>query len=290
MFAWICPKCGKEIPPQYDGCPEWCPEYDKQKAYLKQAGPAKVEATSPVIKNLMQIESQPMAGGTYTGATYLSGTTLPPPKPGVHAPAASSDPDAPRFRPAAAAISYEAVAPDSPTKGTNLTPLNELRSGAAEEEGGRQMNPLLVTVLAAVVFVALGYAGFKYYEQSKGSLGASAGIVNSAQPGGPHRLNRVLSVTALRFVPGKNKQMEARFVIVNGGAAQTPTFSGTVHVRPRDAAADETPMLSFNLSKVSLGPYESQEMQVPLTKALKPYELPDGNLIRADLVITEPAQ
>ncbi len=287
MFAWICPKCGKEIPPQYDGCPEWCPEYDKQKAYLKQTGPARVEATSPIVKNLMQIDGGTMSGGTYTGTQYLSGATVAPPKPG-----AQDNAEALRFRPAAAAISYEATPPDAATAGTSLAPINELRSGAvvSGQNGSRQMNPLLVTLLAAVVFLALGYAGFKYYEQSKGALGTSASMVNQAGGQGGHRLNRVLSVTALRFVPGKNKQMEARFVIVNGGAAQTPTFSGIVHVRPKDAAADETPMLSFDLKGVALGPYESREMQAALSKTLKPYELPDGNLIRADLMITEPAQ
>ncbi|MCW5962932.1 MAG: hypothetical protein KIT83_02750 [Bryobacterales bacterium] len=289
MFAWICPKCGKEIPPQYDGCPEWCPEYDKQKAYLKQTGPAAVEATSPVIKNLMQIEGGTMGGSTYTGATYMSGATVTPPRPGA---AGATDAQGSRFRPAAAAISYETTPPEGSAPGTSLKPINELRAGASENEdgGARQMNPLLVTVLAAVVFIALGWAAFKYYEKSKGTFGASAGMVDLGQGQGGHRLNRVLSVTALRFVPGKNKQLEARFVIVNGGAAQTPTFSGTVHVRPKDSAADETPMLSFDIAKVSLGPYESREMQAPLDKALKPYELPDGNLIRADLMITEPAQ
>ncbi len=286
MFAWICPKCGKEIPPQYDGCPEWCPEYDKQKAYLKQTGPAQVEATSPVLKNLMHIEG----GSTYTGASYLSGTTAQSQIPGASS-SDSGDPQASRFRPAATAISYEATPPDPSAAGNSVAPVNALRSGISEDEnGGRQMNPFLVTVLAAVVFIALGYAGFKYYEQSKGSFGASSGLVNSGGDQGGHRLNRILSVTALRFVPGKNKQTEARFVIVNGGAAQTPTFSGTVNVRPKDAAVDETPMLSFEISKVSLGPYESKEMQAPLNKTLKSYELPDGNLIRADLMITEPAQ
>ncbi|MCU0226960.1 MAG: hypothetical protein MUF01_04935 [Bryobacterales bacterium] len=288
MFAWICPKCGKEIPPQYDGCPEWCPEYDKQKAYLKQTGPARVEATSPIVKNLMQIEGGTMSGGTYTGATYLSGATVAPPRPG----AAQENAEGSRFRPAAAAISYEATPPDGGSAGASLTPINELRTGAvnANADGSRPMNPFLVTLLAAVVFLALGYAGFKYYDQSKGALGASTNMVGPGGNAGGHRLNRVLSVTALRFVPGKNKQMEARFVIVNGGAAQTPTFSGTVHVRPKDAAADETPMVSFDLKDVALGPYESREMQAPLNKTLKPYELPDGNLVRTDLVISEPAQ
>lgn len=298
MFAWICPKCGKEIPPQYDGCPEWCPEYDKQKAYLKQSGPSAVEATSPIVKNLIQLDSKKMGGGTYTGATFLSGSTFA----GQSAAGTAAGGEGSRFKPAAAAIAYEDTSAGLPSpQAKNMASMEDIRGGTStpvtvsdssgdDGEGKREMNPLLVTALATIVFIALGYAAFKYYESSKGSFGASAGLVEQTGGGGNHRLNRILSVSGLRFVPGKDKKLEARFLIVNGGAAQTPTFSGVVNIRPRDAAADETPMLSFNLDKISLGPYESREIQSPLNTAMKPYELPDGNLIRADLLITEPAE
>lgn len=293
MFAWICPKCGKEIPPQYDGCPEWCPEYEKQKAYLKNPAPAHPEATSPILKNLMQLDSQGLGGTTYTGASYMSGATLASSRTTGTQPATGAG--GPRFRPAAAAISYEETPAIGTQGGDGMATLDEIRANGQgngdrdEARSGREMNPLLVTALATIVFLALGYAAFKYYEKSKGSFGASAGLVDQSGATGGHRLNRILSVTGLRYVPGKDKKLEARFLIVNGGAAQTPTFSGTVNIRPRDAAPDETPMLSFDISKVALGPYESREMQAPLNTTLKPYELPDGNLIRADLLITEPA-
>jgi hypothetical protein len=277
MFAWICPKCGKEIPPQYDGCPEWCPEYDKQKAYLKNTERPIVEATSPVLKNLVQMEGQ-------QGAVYTPSAPAPPPAP---------EPEpvtGPRIRPAGAAVAYEEHVPDYVPGGRNEpaavmpVPVNGNGNG-----GKREMNPILVTVLATVVFLALGYAGFKYYERSKGSPGASSAMVSIPPVKGGHPLNRALSVTGLRFVPGKNKKLEARFLIVNSTGAQTPKFSGMVYVRPKDAAADETPLLTFELKGVEMGPYESREMQAPIQTSLRPYELPDGNLVRTDLVITDPA-
>ena len=114
-------------------------------------------------------------------------------------------------------------------------------------------------------------------------------MVAASTAHGGHPLNRALTVTGLRFVPGKNKKLEARFLIVNSTGAQTPKFSGMVYVRPKDAAADETPLLTFELKGVELGPYESREMQAPIESSLKPYELPDGGLVRADLNILEPA-
>ena len=278
MFAWICPKCGKEIPPQYDGCPEWCPEYDKQKAYLKNTERSAIEATSPVLKNLVQVDGG--AGGVYSPSAAA------PPVPEEETVPISG----PRIRPAAAAVSYEEGVPEyHPGRtGENAAPPVVYNDAAGVPK--REMNPLLVTLLAAIVFVSLGYAAFKYYENSKGAPGASSGIVTAPAPSGGHRLNRVVSVSGLRFVPGKNRQMEARFLIVNGSGAQTPVFSGMVYVRPKDAAADETPMLTFQLTDVELGPYESREMQAPLDTNLKPYELPDGNLIRTDLAITKPVE
>lgn len=279
MFAWICPKCGKEIPPQYDGCPEWCPEYTKQKAYLKGTDRPIGEATSPVIKNLVQVE------GSQIGV-YSPGSSSPPP-----VPEEEGNGGGPRIRPAAAAVSYEEGVPDYVPGGTDgIVQPTALVAPPSDVNGAkREMNPLVVTLLATVVFLALGYAGFKYYERSKGEPGALSGIVSTQAANGGHPLNRALSVAGLRFVPGKDKKLEARFLIVNSTGAQTPKFSGMVHVRPKDAAADETPLLTFELKGVELGPYESREMQAPLQTALRPYELPDGNLVRADLTITEPA-
>lgn len=278
MFAWICPKCGKEIPPQYDGCPEWCPEYSKQKGYLKTTERPIVEATSPIIKNLAQLEGQ-QAG------LYNPGASGSPPS---VAPEVMRS--GPQVRPAAAAVTYEEGVPEYVPGGRNRggEPAAAV-SGSNGDGGNREMNPILVTILATIVFLALGYAGFKYYEGSKGIPGVSSNVVGAAGQTGGHPLNRALSVAGLRFVPGKNKKLEARFLIVNNTGAQTPKFSGMVYVRPKDAAADETPLLTFELKGVELGPYESREMQAPLQTTLKPYELPDGGLVRADLSILEPA-
>lgn len=278
MFAWICPKCGKEIPPQYDGCPEWCPEYSKQKGYLKTTERPIVEATSPIIKNLAQLEGQ-QAGFYNPGASGSPPSVAP-----------EVTRSGPQVRPAAAAVTYEEGVPEYVPGGRNRGGEPAAAVSASNGDGGnREMNPILVTVLATIVFLALGYAGFKYYEGSKGIPGASSNVVGAAGQTGGHPLNRALSVAGLRFVPGKNKKLEARFLIVNNTGAQTPKFSGMVYVRPKDAAADETPLLTFELKGVELGPYESREMQAPLQTTLKPYELPDGGLVRADLSILEPA-
>lgn len=281
MFAWICPKCGKEIPPQYDGCPEWCPEYSKQKGYLKTTERPIVEATSPIIKNLAQLEGQQVN-------VYTPGAGAPPP------PVEPEEPppgNGPRIRPAAAAVTYEESVPEYvPGGGDRGREAATVVAVSAKGDGGkRELSPLLVTLLATVVFLALGYAGFKYYEGSKGTPGASSNMVAANAANSGHPLNRALTVTGLRFVPGKDKKLEARFLIVNSTGAQTPKFSGMVYVRPKDAAADETPLLTFELKGVELGPYESREMQAPLHSTLKPYELPDGGLVRADLSILEPA-
>lgn len=280
MFAWICPKCGKEIPPQYDGCPEWCPEFDKQKAYLKNTERPMAEATSPVLKNLVQVEGK-QGSGVYSPSSKAQPV-----------PETEEIPSGPRIRPAAAAVAYEEGVPEYvPGSGAARHDASAPRSAGAggSATGKREMNPLLVTLLATIVFLALGYAGYKYYERSKGSVAGAEVNAGAVAPGGS-ALNRALSVAGLRFVPGKNRKLEARFLIVNNTGAQTPKFSGMVYVRPKDAAVDETPLLTFALTGVELGPYESREMQAPLQTALRAYELPDGNLVRTDLVISEPAQ
>lgn len=298
MFAWICPKCGKEIPPQYDGCPEWCPEFQKQRAYLKEHATPAAEVTSPVLRNLPKMEgtiggSSAFGGSTYTGATYRPGASLPPPQPDVVPPPPS--PEAMRYRPSASAIAYETPLTQSDQQATRMPALADIRNQhpAAVEpprQQAKEMNPFLVTILAAVVFLALGYAAYKYYEQSKGPIGVPAGIASSTGTGGgSHRLNRILRFAGMKFAPGKNKQIEAQFVLANESGAQTPTFSGEVAIRPKDAAATEPALLTFALSKIVLGPHESKQMRVPVDTQLKPYELPDSSMVRADLTITEPA-
>jgi hypothetical protein len=287
MFAWICPKCGKEIPPQYDGCPEWCPEFEKQRAQLKPDSAPPAEATSPILRNLPKLEGtvstgSALAASTYMGATYRPEASLPPPPPVVVPPPPTSA--AIHTQPTLSGITHEAPQSGSGSAATNLPSLSDIRSHApttveSPAEKTKEMNPFLVT----------GYAAFKYYEQSKAPLSVATETGGTTGTNGPHRLNRILSFTGMTFSPGKNKQIEVQFVLVNESAAQTPTFSGEVAIRPKDASPTEPAIITFALSKVSLGPYESKQMRIPVVTQLKQYELPDSSMIRVDFTVTEPA-
>jgi hypothetical protein len=49
MFTWICPKCGREVPPSYDECPDCAPKPAKplQEAVLDQPEPQPEAAVPP---------------------------------------------------------------------------------------------------------------------------------------------------------------------------------------------------------------------------------------------------
>ena len=66
MFTWICPKCGREVPPAYNDCPDCAPQGVAKPAQQSETTPAavppvSVQAPPPLAPSPQAVAQQPTA-------------------------------------------------------------------------------------------------------------------------------------------------------------------------------------------------------------------------------------
>ena len=233
MFTWICPQCGREVPPAYNECPD---------CTGKQAG-----TTAPPQ------QTQPQQG---QAATVM---TAPPP------PAGQSAERWPRALP--------------------------------PEPKGIALPPWLMSIVFAILFVALGvgaYFGIKYFSGSGEAAtgGPPAALQKSPLSAGAKAkasaLQKYIEVVGLRLTEEPNKKPQVRFVVVNHSGAEIADLAANVNLWARTAKSDEEAVGTFSFKIASLGPYETKEMSGLLSTKLRVYELPDWQNLVPEVQITSP--
>jgi hypothetical protein len=207
MFTWICPKCGKEVPPAYSECPNCSAKEQavpvEQPATPAQAPPAAVRARPrrPGIPGwVWSIVSAVVFVGLGVGAFLL-------------------------FR----------SSPETPAAATPATP-----GMALETPGARAAAPA-----ASPVF-------------------------------------KDVELTGLRLTEDKMRKTFLQLVVVNHSGADLGDFSAKVDLKSAKAGPEDPPVGTFTL-KTSLGPYEAKDLKVPVNTKLRVYELPDWQLLRAEI-------
>jgi hypothetical protein len=215
MFTWICPRCGREVPPAYNECPD-CPK----------EGDAPAEAVA-----------QP-------------GIPPPPPVP---------------------------VAAPTPVYQAPMPPRGGLPTWA-------------LTLLFAFAFLGLGSGVYWLINSSHGASAKPTTMVESpaAKPGAktsPYQ--KYIEISGVRFVEGKKKSIEVRFIITNHSGADIPDLVGNVTIWGRTRTAEEDAAGTFTF-KTDLKGFESKDLTVPLTTKKEYIELPDWQLLSTDVQITSP--
>jgi hypothetical protein len=145
----------------------------------------------------------------------------------------------------------------------------------------RRVPPALVAILAFGGIAALLGLLYLYVlpgnkETSAATTGAPVeqpGPAGSASP--VHPLAKHLEVAGLRLEGVKAGQLRIRFVVVNHSAADLPEMKMAVILRSADRIFFE-----FPADVPSLGPFEVKDMSATTKTELKPYELPDWQLLR----------
>jgi hypothetical protein len=230
MFTWICPQCGREVPPAYNECPDCT---------------GKTTGQSP----------QPGQSAT--------GVAAPPPQP--------------------AAPPY----PQAPPQAQYMQP---------PPARGITLPPWLMSIVFAVLFLAVGAALFFGIKHFSGSGEASASAPNTVEkaitPAGSNAQNNMLrkyvEVVGMRLIEDPKKKPEVRFVVVNHSGAEISDLAANVNVWARTAKSDEEAVGTFSFKSASLGAYETKEMSAPLNTKLRVYELPDWQNLVAEVQITSP--
>jgi hypothetical protein len=113
-------------------------------------------------------------------------------------------------------------------------------------------------------------------ETSAATTGPAAeqpGPAGSAAP--VHPLAKHLEIAGIRLEGVKGGLLKVQFVVVNHSAADLPEMNMAVVLR----SADRT-FFEFPAKVPSLGPFEVKDMTATTKTDLKPYELPDWQMLR----------
>jgi len=252
MFSWICPQCGREVPPAYGECPD-C------------TGQAQTPEPQPPVQ---RAPAAP-AAASQPRPQYAPRPAVPPPAP---PPAAAPEYFPPAAAPAQPGVQYVYVKQTLPA--------------------------WLVSLLVAMALIIVGGASYYFFFPSaRESRQVAEAATPSAFEAPPEAksatapspaasaLAKHLEVTALRIFEEK-KRSQIRFVVVNHSTANMAGLKGNVTLRTSEPGSQPIAVIPFTVD--AIGPLESREITAGLKTALRAYELPDWQFLKADLELVAP--
>jgi hypothetical protein len=249
MFTWICPKCGREVPPAYTECP------DCTKA-------AQTPAQAPVTSSAAPPEYVPPP---YTPAQ----PPYQPPQPVYPQQPYPQQTYPPQSQPMMGQVN---VAPYAP-------PPVAARRG---------LPTWLLTILFLVAFLGLG-AGVYWFLGRNGASSPTASVESpAAKPGAKaNPYQKYIEISGVRFTVDAKKKPIVKFVVINHSPAEIEGLKGNVTIWGRTQKSEEEAAGTFTFS-TSLGPWESKDLSAPLTTKKQMVELPDWQNVSTDIQITAP--
>jgi len=264
MFTWICPKCGREVPPQYAECPD-C-ERAEQQAATGPSSPGPMAEAPPVNP-----PPPPRAAVPEYRPPEPVHPTAPPPPP----------PPPPQYPP-------QAYQPPVPTLGQVYPAYAP--PPAAPRVGMPTWALTIVFALAIFGVVAGVYWLVGALKGGSGSPAKQLSTVESpaAKPGARvSPFQKYIEVSGVRFIENAKKKPEVRFVVTNHSEAEITDLSGNVTIWARTQKSEEESAGTFTF-KVTLGAWESKDLTAPLSTKLAMIELPDWQNTTTDVQITGP--
>lgn len=150
------------------------------------------------------------------------------------------------------------------------------------------MSPTLVAILAAGGMAALLAVLYLFILPKGGNAQKAASAPRleapltpaTAAPASKHPLAKHLEVAGVRLTHTGKGRVEIEYMVVNHSAADLPELTMDVAIRSADKVFFE-----FPARVPSLGPFESKELKATVSTELKPYELPDWQMMRPQFVV-----
>src|ERR1039458_4361211 len=210
MFTWICPQCGREVPPAYNECPDCA---------AKTAHGAPPEPPAPPPQPPLEPAPQP---------------AFPPPPPAFR----PEPPPPPAYEPAHSQSPLFAAAPPPP-------PPPKQRSGAVLPTWA-----LAVLFAMAFLGVGLGVYAIATRNHASNREAAAATNVDSpaAKPGTKvNALQKYIEVSGVRFSQDKQdkKVINVSFVLINHSDVDVDRLTGNVTVWGRTRISEEDAVGTF---------------------------------------------
>ena len=284
MFTWICPQCGREVPPSYSDCPDCA-------AKAAAAGAAAPPPQPPPPPPPAAQPYYPPPPPTPAAAPPAAQPYYPPPPAQPYYPPPPPPPPPPPAQPY-----YPAPPPPPPSQQYYPPQQPQPQPTSLPQAVGPSRFVLptwLLTVISALAFVGL-VAGIYWVVQAMrgGSQPAtpSPSVESRAAKAGvkANPLQRYIEVAGVRFVQDAKKNTLAKFLVINHSEADFTGLAGNVTIWGRTQKSEEDAEGSFSFT-TNLGPLESKELSAPVNTKLQIYELPDWQNVTLDLQITAPA-
>lgn len=282
MFTWICPQCGREVPPSYSECPT-CAENRQRAAHgLPPVGVAPA-ASQPQAPPPPQPAYQPPAPAYPVQAPtqFFQTTTAAPPPP--YPPAQGYAPQPPY-----AALPQPQQAPPAwPTAPLPPQPEQPVYT-LAETAPSHGFPSWLVAILVALL--AIGGFFLAYRLLGGKSETATAPVKTEAASAAPKGADanpyaRYIEVAGIRIVEDEKQQIKATFVVVNHSAADMPSQDLQITLRSSTAKPEDEPVAVVAIKTGPLAANASKDLSVPLKTTLRAYELPDWQFLRTSVEV-----
>jgi len=279
MFTWICPQCGREVPPAYSDCPDCAA---KAAAAGATAAPPQPPPPPPAAQPYYPPPPPPPAPAPPAAQPYYP---QPPAQP-YYPPQPQQPPAQPYYPPQPPQPPPQAYYPPAQPQ---PQPQPQPRPQAVGP--GRFVLPTwLLTVVFTLAFVGL-VGGVVWLVQRGGSQSGTppASVPSRAAKSGAkaNPLQRYIEVAGVRFVQDAKKNTLAKFLLINHSEADFSGLAGNVTIWGRTQKSEEDAEGSFSFT-TNLGPLESKDLSAPVNTKLQIYELPDWQNATLDLQITAP--
>jgi hypothetical protein len=253
MFTWICPQCGREVPPSYSECPT-CAER-KMQPPAAQAPPPPPQPPPPPPQQQYAPPPQQF---------YAPPPPAPPP---------------PQYPP-----QYAQQPGHPPQGGVALPDPYRNKRGAPAWLVTVAVAAALIIVLALLYKYVLGGGAGSAPADTKAQLEQPA--QTSATPAHPYK--KQLEVVGIRLTEDRGKS-RLQVVVVNHASAELAAMTLRLRLVSASYKPGDTPIAEVDVKTASLGPWESRELSIPLETKLRAYELPDWQFLRVQFdVTTEP--
>jgi len=268
MFTWICPQCGREVPPAYTECPDCT-------ARAASGAPPTPPADT---------------AGSPLGPAAPPQAPLQPAPPPAYAPQPPSAP--PMYQQPQPPPMYQQQQPQPPMY-QQPPPMYQQPQPQApgyylpQPNQGLKLPTWLMAIFFALAFLGVGL-GLYWLLGPRGQPKPAATVESAAaKPGAKvNPIQKFIEVTGVRFL-GSSKGPIVRFVVINHSDSDIVGLAGNVTIWGRTQKSEEDAVGTFTFS-VSLAAQESKELEMPLTTKLKMVELPDWQNVTTDVQITAP--
>lgn len=295
MFSWICPTCGRDVPPSQTDCPH-CAERAREAAAAAamappmappQAGPWQQpmppQGLAPQPPAWQQAPPPPPAPPQQPPPAWQQVAAPPPvpPPPQQYAqqPQYAPPPPQPQYAPPPPPPQYPPQYAQQPPAAWAPQP---------ERTGPPMWLMIAGSAVAFLVLIGAIYWAVQHFGST--SPAEKAGLENPANASKQkvsNPLQKYVEVVGIRMITEKQKPV-ARFVVVNHSGADIANLEANVTLWASTSRSEEDSVGSFTFRIDNLGANDSKELTEALKTKLKMYELPDWQNATAEIQITSP--